>query len=263
MGYGDSVILFAILASVVGAVVLLTLQTRWRVHRDVGLLRAAEKLGGTVAEPEGLDYPTLRFQVEGRPTSIEYQGGEEPLTLVKASLARRSPGVCRILRQNEAPSTARFRGCRDLQIGDSSFDRRWYVSARPESLVGRIFVEDRRDQVVASVRRIERFTSPSIEITRDTLVVRVAGLMRREDDLLDLSQTAIDFVGYILRLGPEEGIAWVVSSESDPGLCPVCATTLSEGVIHCDKCKTPQHEECWVYVGQCSTYACKGKRFVA
>jgi hypothetical protein len=260
--YGDWAIVFAILASVSGALVLLFLQLRWRQHRDIGLVRAAERLGGTVAPTEGLELPTLRFVVEGRPAVIEYQWGELHLTWVKVSLARRSPGVCRILRQNLAPATAKFRGVLDVRIGDTKFDREWTISARPESFVGRIFLEERREQVMASVRRIERFAAPSIEITRDTLIVRVNGLMRREDDLMDLAQTAIDFVGYVFRLGPEEGISWVASTDGDPGLCPVCATALAEGVIFCDKCKTPQHEECWVYVGQCSTYACKGKRFV-
>jgi len=55
----------------------------------------------------------------------------------------------------------------------------------------------------------------------------------------------------------------VAAGEAEVGLCPVCATEMTDGVITCEKCRTPHHQECWTYVGQCSTYACKGKRFVA
>jgi hypothetical protein len=32
-------------------------------------------------------------------------------------------------------------------------------------------------------------------------------------------------------------------------------------VVYCGKCRTPHHEECWSYVGQCSTYGCREIRF--
>jgi hypothetical protein len=263
MSLGDISILFAILASVGGGLAILFGLDRWRNRRDAGLLRAAGRLGGMVPDSEGLEFRQLQFSIEGRPASIEYQQGEEDLTRVKVSMSRRSPGVFRILRQDIARANARFFGWPDLKVGDPYFDRAWVVTARPESLVRRIFSEDRRDQVIDSVRRLNRFGAPSIEITRDTLIVRVGGLLQDESDLFDLAQTAIDFVGYLLRLGPEEGIAWVATDDADPGLCPVCAAPMTEAVVSCDKCKTPHHEECWRYVGQCSTYACKGKRFGA
>ncbi len=41
------------------------------------------------------------------------------------------------------------------------------------------------------------------------------------------------------------------------GQCPVCGTALEERVVYCATCKTPQHEECWMYNGSCSTTGCR------
>ncbi len=38
--------------------------------------------------------------------------------------------------------------------------------------------------------------------------------------------------------------------------CPVCKDLLKENLIACPHCMTPQHSECWVYAGGCSTYSC-------
>ena len=205
--------------------------------------------------------PSPDLRRAAAPAMVEYGAAGTPSTRVRVLMPRRSPGVCRILRDRVA--AAQFLGSQDLKIGHPEFDRIWHITARPDSLAQRIFTEDRRDQVIESVLRIGGFPSPSIEITRDTLIVRANGMLMREEEILALAKTAIEFLDYLFNLGPEAGIAWVLGGEAEPGLCPVCASLLAEGVIRCDKCRTPQHEECWVYVGQCSTYACKGKRFVA
>ena len=258
----DFVIVFALLASVFGGLALILGQRRWTARRDAGLLRATRRLGGTVSDATGLEPRTLRFVIEGRPAIFEFERGEGNLTRVRVSIPNRSPGVFRIARRGAVRRSLRF-SMPDLKVGDAAFDREWYIGARPPSLVPRIFSEDRRDQVIGSVERIGRLDVPTIEITRDTLVVRVNGLLQREEDLHDLAMTATDFVGYLMRLGPDEGIAWVAGGEADPGICPVCAVPMESTVVRCDKCGTPHHEECWTYVGQCSTYACKGKRWVS
>lgn len=261
LNLSDLAILAAILISVTGAATILFANRRWRDRRYIGLHRAAVSLHGSVVDADGMEAPLLRFTAGGRPAMLEYEPGEEPSTRVRVLMPRRSPGVFRIFRVPRASS--RFFGSHDLKIGHAEFDRIWYITARPDSLAQRIFTAERRDQVIESVLRIGALPAPSIEITRETLIVRAGGVLRREPEILAMAQTAIDFVGYVFNLGPEEGIAWVTGGEAEPGLCPVCASALAEGVIFCDRCRTPQHEECWKYVGQCSTYACKGKRFVA
>lgn len=45
------------------------------------------------------------------------------------------------------------------------------------------------------------------------------------------------------------------------GECQVCGGVMEQGVVTCARCRTPHHEECWVYNGACSTYGCREIRF--
>jgi hypothetical protein len=45
------------------------------------------------------------------------------------------------------------------------------------------------------------------------------------------------------------------------GECQVCLEKMESRVVYCAKCRTPHHEECWSYMGQCSTYGCREIRF--
>jgi hypothetical protein len=58
---------------------------------------------------------------------------------------------------------------------------------------------------------------------------------------------------------PEEAAA--MKMETAAGECQVCGEKMESRVIFCAKCRTPHHEECWSYVGQCSTFACREIRF--
>jgi hypothetical protein len=259
---GRHVFVFALGSVVFMLVLFWALWLRGLRRREATLRRVAERLKGTVAASDTEELQAIHFYAAGRSSRIDFESGELPSTRVKVSLSRRSPGVFRILRGDVAWEQRKFVGAKDIRVGNPRFDAGWFVTARPESLAHRIFAEDRREEAIESVRRLEIFRRPSIEITRDTLVARVEQVLRREEDILTLAATAIDFVGYLLMLGPEEGIAWVADGEEGPGTCPVCAWALTDAVVRCDRCRTPHHEECWRYVGQCSAYACKGKGFV-
>ena len=42
--------------------------------------------------------------------------------------------------------------------------------------------------------------------------------------------------------------------------CLVCGEQIRNEYLSCQKCATPHHVDCWNYVGQCSIFACGGKR---
>jgi hypothetical protein len=52
-----------------------------------------------------------------------------------------------------------------------------------------------------------------------------------------------------------------MSVDAAAGECQVCSEKMETRVVYCGKCRTPHHEECWSYVGQCSTYGCREIRF--
>lgn len=44
--------------------------------------------------------------------------------------------------------------------------------------------------------------------------------------------------------------------------CLICgekSEITNDGVIVCEKCKTPHHKECYNWIGHCGVYGCKGK----
>lgn len=58
---------------------------------------------------------------------------------------------------------------------------------------------------------------------------------------------------------PEE--AAVLKIQTAEGQCQVCGEKMESRVVFCGKCRTPHHEECWSYVGTCSTFGCREIRF--
>jgi hypothetical protein len=45
--------------------------------------------------------------------------------------------------------------------------------------------------------------------------------------------------------------------------CQVCGGSLGQGtVVYCRRCATPHHEDCWIYATECSTFACRERRFL-
>ena len=71
---------------------------------------------------------------------------------------------------------------------------------------------------------------------------------------------AARFLRVALKHRPEEAEA-AMSVDAAAGDCQVCSEKMESRVVFCGKCRTPHHEECWSYVGQCSTYGCREIRF--
>jgi hypothetical protein len=71
---------------------------------------------------------------------------------------------------------------------------------------------------------------------------------------------AARFLRVALKHRPEPAES-AMSVDAAAGDCQVCSERMESRVVYCGKCRTPHHEECWSYVGQCSTYGCREIRF--
>lgn len=76
----------------------------------------------------------------------------------------------------------------------------------------------------------------------------------------DELEWAARFLRVALKHRPEEEAA-PMKVDAAVGQCQVCSETMETRVVYCGKCRTPHHEECWSYVGTCSTYGCREIRF--
>lgn len=62
------------------------------------------------------------------------------------------------------------------------------------------------------------------------------------------------------EVASDDEISVLAHESMAAGLCMVCGDELAgeDASVRCDVCETLHHEECWDYVGKCTTYACGG-----
>jgi hypothetical protein len=264
---GSEAAIFLLVA--VGAIVVgLVIAFRRKDGPSDAARRLAFGLGGTFEDGGVFGEPQVNLTLGGRPAWIEYFRGslnqfQSPWTRVVVGVRDVSPGSLHIVPEGFAQAFLKVFGAQDLRVGDEEFDARYVVRARPESLVSQVFRAEQRHQVIASVQRLRRLKDPTIDLEPYTLIVQVREYVDNERDLMELVKTAEEFLGYIRVATPPTGIEFVDVQVSREGLCLVCGTVLREALVRCETCRTPHHEQCWLYMGRCSTYGCRGRRSVA
>jgi len=68
--------------------------------------------------------------------------------------------------------------------------------------------------------------------------------------------------GEVIRLSRPEPVAVESTLQAPGGQCQICGAEMKDRRVFCARCRTPHHEDCWRYTGQCSTYGCREIRFV-
>jgi hypothetical protein len=207
--------------------------------------------------------PHIAFLAAGRwKAAIEFQrsdGDNMPFTKVRVHLEGRAPGILHLIPDGFGQSFLKMFGAQDIIIGNAAFDRDYVIKATPESLAARIFSPNRRDRVIASMRRLRGMSEPTLSVIRDELVVKVSEAIEEEGAAMRLVQTAEDFLEYLFQVSTP-GIVLGELQMAPSGNCPVCGTAMDSKSVRCESCRTPHHLECWTYMGRCSTYACQGRR---
>ncbi len=206
---------------------------------------------------------TAPFAVRGRPGEVKTDHDDRMggWCTARVDMRGHSPGAFIIHRSGILNRIDPVFGDQDIQIGDRRFDQTYVIKAHPVDLAQRLFSVERRAEVMAAVRRHEP-NFLKVELTRETLEVREWGhryeVAAEVDSVL---RTASDFTRFILDLEGGTGVLWLGEAEIGVGQCQVCGTEMSVAVVECAKCRTPHHEECWRYLGMCSTFACKEKAY--
>ena len=193
----------------------------------------------------------MKWRVRGRLAQIWYGRGDAaaPETVAKVDLRGAAPG----------PLTIRPRGVfGGVRVGDPAIEAVFAVRAERD-LAGRVFADGR---MAAALMRLPARRMSSIEVTGEALALRVAVNLQEEAELLSLAAGASSLAEALLDV-PPGGVEWLdVAGAWRRGLCLVCGCLLGSGVVRCASCRTPHHEECWRWTGECSTYACRERRWV-
>jgi hypothetical protein len=79
-------------------------------------------------------------------------------------------------------------------------------------------------------------------------------------------EPAVQFVQGVLdlydqcMLAKASGIEFLHPDEAqllDEVMCNVCGEPIRDDLVYCQRCKTPHHQECWTYAGNCSVFGCR------
>lgn len=212
---------------------------------EEGGRRAAIRLEGDFF-PWGALGHTLKWRVRGRLAQIWFGRGDEeaPETVAMVDLWGASPGPIAI-----RPRGA-FAGAR---VGDAAFEAAFAVKA-PADLVSRAFGDGR---IAAAMMRLPARRVTSVDVTGATLALRIAANLQEVEDLVDLAENAGRLAEALIET-PPGGVEWLESSGGwRRGVCLVCGGVLASDVVRCASCRTPHHAECWRWIGECATYACR------
>jgi len=175
----------------------------------------------------------------------------------------KSWGTIHIFPEGFGQSFLKMFGAQDIEIGDPKFDAGFVIKATPVSLAHEVFSPERRRHVTSAVYRMQNLGDPRIDLDGGTLSVQVRGYFTEVSGLMTMVDVAREFFKHLFGNPATPGVQLGEVRVLTGGECPVCGTPMNELIVRCETCRTPHHDECWKYMGRCSTYACKGKRTVA
>ena len=158
----------------------------------------------------------------------------------------------------------------DIRIGDATFDPRFVIKSNQTEFAMN-FLDRGTRQAVEDLRNLLRNDKILISLNGSRLLVRKHSILWEYSDLTALTELSFRIYERILLFSQrEDGIEILdegpPSDDSMEGghdpVCQVCGFPIKkDGRIFCRRCRTPHHNDCWEFNGQCSTFACGETRF--
>lgn len=147
-----------------------------------------------------------------------------------------------------------FIGMQDIKIGDKKFDDRFVIqSDNVEGLVGFLTPENQDAIFILGDKAVLNFSGG---------VVRLERKIKTFSDAITANNIVMRFMKsyHVLRdqtsnLGGAITFT-AMSVDVQCAVCMVCGDQIVDRQVFCSSCDTPHHDDCWVYLGQCSIYGC-------
>jgi hypothetical protein len=260
-----SVVWILVLVAIV--IVVFVAQANASKKLDETYRRVAQVYGGRCITGGAFSRPSLSFHHQGTLVSIDIQatGGKHKTYYTQVHLAWPDKTTrCEIYPERFTSRLGKMLGMTDVEIGSPDFDRDFIIAGNTVRNLRELL----RPEVQADIYRLRRLLHNDhvyVSIGGGRMLIKKLGLIRDAAKLSDLIEASLDL--YDRALGVTgEGIEIVSPSEgSSQGevVCQICGETITAELVHCRRCKTPHHEDCWQYFGGCSTFGCGEKRYVA
>lgn len=255
---------------IIGGILLLVIAFAWSAHTEFNreLHRFARSWRGHVERSHAFAHPRITLKLGESPAVLEYSGGGDDGVRTHLQISLYDVRVRLELRpQGLAQRLGKYLGMQDIEIGSPAFDSAFIIQGSDERQIRECLTPAVQESVlkVAKCGKHGRFDlhlqlgSGSLRITKHehiTSAAELSNFVRCCFELLVQLQKPLS-----------AGIEFVESTRQSTAAlqeteCQVCGDPLLEKVVHCMKCKTPHHLDCWQYFGSCSVYGCGQKRYI-
>ena len=155
------------------------------------------------------------------------------------------------------PKLKKFLGMQDIIIGSQEFDDRYVIQSNSTDELQRILTFEVQDSILRLGRKIE------ISVLRGQFLCHVhCPNPKLADGLLEKAIAVFFAILEAFEHPLEPAMLDLNFVEPESVTCMVCGDVIKPDLqVNCKACKTPHHEDCWKYLGMCSTYACGHKKF--
>jgi hypothetical protein len=253
---------------IIAAVVVAVFAFQWMHSQALDELyrRVATRFGGNSSNGGVFGRPFLHFHHAGTFVRVDIHStrGKSPTYYTQVHLAWPDLRArCEIYPERFTSRVGKMLGMADVEIGSPEFDRDFIISgASPRDL--RDLLTPQVQEAIYRLRRMQGNDYIYVSIGGGRLLVKKLGLIRSDAALIDYIEAVLDLYGCALG-GAAAGIEIVGDSKLEPSevVCQICGETITHELVHCRRCKTPHHEDCWEYFGGCSTFGCGEKRHTA
>lgn len=167
-------------------------------------------------------------------------------------------------RSQQTQLSVRSNSLRQVFIDQPQFQADFHVSSnRPE--VAKRMLNNSVQWQIEELRRHMGKRELLIKIGPGKLLVAKPGYIKGQQDLEDFVRFSLNLFDQLM-LVDAQGIEFVNENEASivsDVKCPICSEEIMQDMVVCTRCKTPHCRDCWNYNGQCATFACSEKRFIA
>jgi hypothetical protein len=232
--------------------------------------RAASRFSGRFIDGGLFGRPSFSFAHHDVRVMVDIfsSGGKNARYYTQVHLAwPDSRARCEVYPERFSSRLGKFLGMSDLEIGSPEFDREFIITGSSADAVRELLTPDVQLSIVG-LRRMgiisyQRSDDIYVSISGGKMLVKKLGYIREEARLVQYIEAVLDlYERAVGRTGTGiEFLGEATLSASAEVVCQICGEMIMHELVHCRRCKTPHHEDCWEYFGGCSTFGCGEKRF--
>ncbi len=244
---------------------------------DLGKLRQVfqrfgELYDGQMHDRQLFESPKVSFSYHGSRALLSIYESSEATPRLYTQLTFTLPGGwehrLEVFPQRYAEDDVKYLNVDDIRVGDPDFDPRYVVKSDSERFA-KDFLDSRMRQGIEDLRNLLGNDRILVSVNSSRLMVRKQSVIPALEDLTvfaELSSAIYDRLALFWQR--ESGIEILDDAAPPEGgtdpVCQVCGARIpAENRVHCRRCRTPHHKDCWEFNQRCSTYACGEQRFTA